>query len=540
MITRAIGCFFGTSLIAAFAVAAPDQSLAASAELTTLVNFSNTNIGPEGSFVADANGNLFGVTLEGNPGNNGTVFEIPKTASGYASTPITLVSFNGTDGMYPSGTLVIDANGNLFGTTVQGGNGGLAYGYTYGAGTVFEVVKTASGYSSVPTTLYNFCAQANCTDGAGPLGNLYIDSNGNLFGTTQSGGGYNSTTVANEYYGGGTIFEIAKTASGYATTPTILYSFCAQTNCTDGLGPAGLIADANGNLFGTTYGGGANYELASGGANYALSGGAVFELAKTAAGYASTPTILYSFCSQTKIVFNNGFPPWVLCTDGEDPGGAPGFIPSGLTADTNGNLFGTAAYGGGYNSGTIFEIAKTASGYASLVTILNFDGTNGRNPIGPLLIDAKGDLFGGSYYGESAYPETIFGNIFELPKTAAGYKSTPITLVNFDATNGSFPAGGLIADANGNLLGATMQGGAYGCNGNCLPGYGYGTAFEITDSGFVVTTTFAGTPGKPGCYVNSRAVLLADYGGFHKAAVALGYRGVPALVKAITSFCWST
>src|SRR6266852_2158886 len=136
----------------------------------------------------------------------------------------------------------------------------------------------------------------NRTDGANPQAGLIADANGNLFGTTVFGG-------ANRF---GTVFEIAKTASGYATTPTILVSFCAQTNCADGAEPeAGLIADANGNLFGTTVFGGAN------------GFGTVFEIAKTASGYASTPTVLVSFYAQTN------------CADGQLP-------RAGLIADANG------------------------------------------------------------------------------------------------------------------------------------------------------------------------------------------------------------
>ena len=161
------------------------------------------------------------------------MFEIAKTASGYASTPTTLVSFNGANGSEPFADLIADSAGDLFGTTYVGGASGL--------GTVFEIAKTASGYASTPTTLVSF----NGTDGAGPVNGLIIDSAGDLFGTTYSGGAS----------GDGTVFEIAKTASGYASTPTTLVSF----NGTDGAGPfAGLTADSAGDLFGTTYAGGAS------------------------------------------------------------------------------------------------------------------------------------------------------------------------------------------------------------------------------------------------------------------------------------------
>ncbi len=119
------------------------------------------------------------------------MFEIAKTATGYATTPTTLVSFNTTNGAFPIAGLLADAAGNLFGTTNIGG--------TNNAGTVFEVVKTANGYASTPTTLVSF----DTTSGANPFAGLIADSTGNLFGTT-NGGGVNSK---------GTVFEI--TNSGF-------------------------------------------------------------------------------------------------------------------------------------------------------------------------------------------------------------------------------------------------------------------------------------------------------------------------------------
>jgi hypothetical protein len=186
------------------------------------------------------------------------------------------------------------------------------------------------------TTLVSF----DGSNGDGPINRaaLIFDASGNLFGTTPSGGAY----------GGGTVFEIttdSTTATGYASTPTVLYSFCAVSNCTDGLDPfAGLIADASGNLFGTTYEGGASTNCTGG-------CGTVFEIktdSTTTTGYATTPTTLVCF---------NG-------TDGNEP-------LSGLIADAHGNLFGTTAGGGGstncpFNSfgcGTVFEI--TGSGFVT-------------------------------------------------------------------------------------------------------------------------------------------------------------------------------
>src|SRR6185312_11773306 len=272
--------------------------------LATLVSFNGANGAiPFGSLIADAAGALFGTAVNGGANNDGTVFEIKKTVAGYASTPTTLVSFNGTDGALPAGSLIADANGNLFGTTSAGG--------ANGDGTVFEIVKTPTGYASAPTTLVSF----NGADGSAPESSLIADANGNLFGTASEGG-------AN---GDGTVFEIKKTAGGYASTPTTLVSFDGA----DGETPFGsLIADTNGNLFGTTAFGGANGD------------GAVFEIKRTAGGYASTPTILVSFDG----------------ADGETPYG-------GLIVDATGNLFGTTSAGGANGDGTVFEI--TGSGFVT-------------------------------------------------------------------------------------------------------------------------------------------------------------------------------
>ena len=168
---------------------------------------------------------------------------------------------------------------------------------------------------------------------------------------------------------------------------------------------------------------------------------------KTASGYASTPITLLSFNG------TNGSGPW-----------------ASLTADGKGDLFGTTTAGGANGDGTVFEIPKTACGYGTPITLLNFNGTNGSGPYGSLIIDAKGDLFGTTQFGGASGD----GTVFEIPKTACGYASTPITLLSFNGTNGADPFN-LTADGNGDLFGTTTAGGA---NGD-------GTVFEITGSGFV-------------------------------------------------------
>src|ERR1700727_2485154 len=162
------------------------------------------------------------------------------------------------------------------------------------------------------TTLVSF----NVGKGLDPDATLTTDSTGDLFGITEvRRGNYD-----------GTVFEVAKTAGGYAATPTTLVSF----NVDQPAQFAGLPADSNGDLFGTTFGGSA------------LGYGTVFEVARTAGGYASTPTTLISF----------------NITDGERADGS-------LIVDANGDLFGTTGQGGASGAGTVFEIPKTAGGYAS-------------------------------------------------------------------------------------------------------------------------------------------------------------------------------
>jgi uncharacterized repeat protein (TIGR03803 family) len=336
---------------------------------TTLAPFNSLNSAngsnPSSGVIADAAGDLFGVTANGGAYGYGTVFEIAKTSTGYATAPTLLASFNNADGASPSGSLIADAAGNLFGTTSEGGGPG-----NYGI--VFEIAKTASGYASTPITVASF----NGTDGLQPSGGLIMDAAGDLFGTTY-GGGANSD---------GTIFEIAKSGTGYASTPIALASF----NGTNGAHPtAGLIMDAAGDLFGTTYYGGVY-----GGAN---GDGTVFELINNGGG-SYTLTRLVSF---------NG-------TDGSGPEAA-------LIIDAAGNLFGTTEGGGANGDGTVLEVVKIAGLYANApTTLVNFNSTNGAGPAAGLIADAFGDLFGTTQAGGLGY-----GTVFGL--TGTGFQVVPPT-----------------------------------------------------------------------------------------------------------------
>jgi YVTN family beta-propeller protein/uncharacterized repeat protein (TIGR03803 family) len=355
--------------------------------LTDVLNFDGAN----GAFpyltslIQGADGNLYGTTTGGGPSEQGTVFQM-----NLAGTLATLYAFcsqtNCTDGAEPVGGLVQATNGNFYGTTSEGGANG-------GGGTVFQIV---GGQLS---TLYSFCSQPGCADGNYSQAPLVQASNGNLYGTTNSGG----------VNAAGNVFEI--TLAGQLTS---LYSFCSQTNCTDGERPyAGLVQGSNGNFYGTTELGGANGQ------------GTIFEITPT--GHLTT---LYSFCSQTN------------CTDGENP-------LSPLVQASSGNFYGTTELGGANGQGTIFEITPTGH----LTTRYSFCSqpgcTDGVEPYAGLL------QAGGNFYGTTNnLGPNGFGTVFEI--TSAGQLTT---LYGFGFTDGAFPEGGLVQASNGNLYGLTDFGG---------------------------------------------------------------------------------
>jgi len=266
---------------------------------TILHSFNNRGNGgssPEASLIFDRSGNLYGTTYNGGKYGYGTVFEFsPKTGGGW--TEIVLHNFNdrGKDGTLPKATLILDASGNLYGTTWGG------------YGTVFELLpKTGGGWAEV--ILHNF--NQNGTDGYSPNASLIFDASGNLYGTTNAGGKYSY----------GTVFELSpKTGGDWAET--ILHNFNDSGN--GGYDPyAALIFDvASGNLYGTAGHGGEH------------GAGTAFELSPKAGG-GWTETVLHSF----------GYG-----TDGQYPF-------AGLTFDASGNLYGTTQNGGTHGDGTVFEI----------------------------------------------------------------------------------------------------------------------------------------------------------------------------------------
>ena len=401
-------------LVLAVAAAACGQTLTTAGTLTTLINFNGTNgASPYMSLVQATDGNLYGTTSAGGANEVdcingcGTAFKMTP-----AGTLTTIYSFCADafclDGFFPAAGLFQATDGNLYGTTmwgesnalggifritlegtetVLGSLGGTEIGYAptagvvqgtdgnlYGTtssgglwgGAVFEISPTPGGGFS---SLFSF-AHAGGVDGGNPEAGLIQATDGNFYGTTSTAGAH----------GGGGIFKI--TARGKLTP---VYDFCSQLNCADGSAPvSGVVQAADGNFYGVTSADGTHGH------------GTVFKITP-----GGTLTTLYSFCSQAN------------CTDGSTPVGA------GLVLGSDGNFYGTTGYGGtnvgscgGSGCGTVFEITTKGK----LTTLHSFDGIDGGYADG-LVQSTNGAFYGTTASGgnnNDCYEGSTCGTIFRL------------------------------------------------------------------------------------------------------------------------------
>jgi len=402
---------------------------------------SNDGSFPAAGLLADRRGNLYGTTVEGGTPGPGTVFELSPPFRGQTQwTEQVLWSFGANgDGIQPFGSLIADRWGNLYGTTEEGGA-------HVGGGTVFEL-SPPSGTSSQwsERVLWSFGAT---DDGTGPGAGLLADKWGNLYGATIGGG-------AN---GGGTVFELSP-PSGISSqwSEQVLWSFGA-TN--DGEFPvAGLIADKWGNLYSTTYRGGANGSDA----------GTVFEL--------SPPSGTSSQWSE-RVLWSFG-----ATDDGANP-------EAGLLADKWGNFYGTTQFGGANSScntgvfgcGAAFELSPphgTSTQWQEAVRWSFGASGDGANPAAGLTADKSGGFFGTT--GSGGANDT--GTVFELtPPAGRQMQWSERVRWSFGANDdGANPAAGLLADNWGNLYGTTTRGGTnLLCTEPGNPAVGCGTAFELS------------------------------------------------------------
>lgn len=409
-----------------------------------------------------------------------------------AQTYTTLASFNGTNGSNPEATLVQGSDGNLYGTAIWGGNG--PYYCDSGCGTIFRVTPDGK-----ITTIYTFCSQPSCSDGAEPYAGLVLGTDGNFYGTTKAGGtGHCSDGVIP---GCGTVYKI--TPGGELTT---LYNICSQSDCSDGAQPmSALVQAANLKLYGMTLSGGAygygtifgittegdfanlqSFDLIDGASpasrdalveapdgdfyGTTVLGGAYGNEEKGGTVFRVRPdgalTAIYSFCAQPK------------CADGNLP-------ITGLTQGTNGNFFGTTSdNGGAHGSGTVFEVTPGGK----LTTLYSFCSVppncrDGAVVYGRVIQATDGRLHGTT---ESTGVNGV-GTIYELAPEGG-----LTTLYNFcsqgNCNDGAFPFAGLVQATNGKFYGTSVTGGTGG---------GYGVIFSL-DVGIGPFVTFVHGEGKVG------------------------------------------
>jgi uncharacterized repeat protein (TIGR03803 family) len=325
------------------------------------------------------------------------------------STESVLYSFAGApDGGYPSGGLLFDVAGNIYGTTVGGGTHCPDQG---GCGIVYELSPSLTGYTE--SVLYNFCTtnvQNRCPDGANPYGGLISDKLGNLYGTTFLGGSK----------GLGVVFELSPpSVQGGSWTETTLWTFGERKD--DGLRPfqGKLNWDAAGNLYGTTQFGGSHGD------------GTVFELSPNGTG-SWKETILLSFAG----------------TDGNSP-------QYGVAIDADGNLFGTASFGGVVNSlcsdgcGTVFELSPSANGWTGRI-LYKPTGANGSNPDTAITIDPEGNLYGTLQFGGAAgcYAQAGCGGVFKLVPSSGGRITKYSFLFDGQGEDGGNPWAGVLVEGD--------------------------------------------------------------------------------------------
>jgi len=318
---------------------------------------------PYAGLVFDGAGNLYGTTGAGGAHNNGTVFEVmPGADGGWTEKILHSFDLNGKDGALPLAGLIFDSAGNLYGTTATGGD--VPCDPPNGCGTVFKLTPGTNG-QWIHTGLHSFRGNgATSRDGANPEASLIFDANGNLYGTTAAGG--------RSY---GTVFELTPGSNG-SWTESVLYRFCAVQHCVDGTHPfAGLIFDAQGNLYGTTSGGGAF--CSNGGC------GTVFQLTPGAGGN-WTKNVLHSFRGRA---------------DGAGPLG-------NLAFDASGNLYGTTVTGL-QNTGTVFQLSQVNGQWTNTV-LYTFKSWQGFEPFDGVIFDAAGHLYGTASSGGAYSGGTVF------------------------------------------------------------------------------------------------------------------------------------
>jgi uncharacterized repeat protein (TIGR03803 family) len=383
------------------AILALPRTAAAATTTKIIYAFAGGNDGEylDTDLVMDSAGNIYGSTVQGGDFGSGTVFELSPNGASWTHT--VLYSFHGsTDGGEPYKGVTLDPHGNIYGTAVTGG-GGSCEG---GCGVVFKLTKHAGGTWS-QAVIHQFTGGS---DGSGPGSGLTFDQYGNIYGMTPTGG----------TYGLGTVYQLQHQTSGWQLN--VLHAF---TGGDDGLGGSAgrLILDHAGNLYGVTTVGGAHGD------------GVVFEI--THANGTWTLTTLYAFKDQP---------------DGALPYG-------GLIFDKAGNLYGTTYYAGVYDVGTVYKLTHAHGAWVE-TTLYSFKGgSDGSSPISTLVSDKAGNLYGTTSAGGT---QCDCGVIFKLAPNANGTWTESIPYRFPGMPGAGFSYNGMVTGNAGNFYGATTHGGS--------------------------------------------------------------------------------
>ena len=343
------------------------------------------------------------------------------------------VEQNCADGNSPAGTLLIDAERHLFGTTARGGQND--------AGTIYEIFQSAETGLHRHKVLYDFCNSTGCADGANPVdGSLIMDIDGSLYGTTSTGG----TTGGPD--GGGVVFKLTPNASKTHWTYSVVYHFCQQASCRDGITPLGNLTyfgaetgspyDKVSPLYGTTAEGG----LHNNGIVFAV-------LPKTDGSWHEVP--LYFFCGKGG----------TTCADGKRPAG-------GLAMDSNSSLAGTTTLGGIGDAGVAFKLNNVGKIQWSETVLHQFcsstDCADGASPLSGLVADGSGNFYGTTVAGgnsNDACGTSGCGVAFKID--THGLLTTLYSFCSLEnCADGGVPAR-LSLDLTNNPVGMTTVGGAH-------------------------------------------------------------------------------
>jgi uncharacterized repeat protein (TIGR03803 family) len=375
---------------------------------------------PEGNLVFDSAGNLYGTTAD--PGGT-TVFELTPNSDGAWTFNVLWASAGGSDPNNVRPGVIFDASGNLYATSYIGG--------AHGCGAAFKLTKGSGGTWSESNLVDFDCA----TGGADAVAGMTFDKAGNLYGATTNGGAF----------GHGLIFQLTPNSDG-SWTENVIHAF---TGGSDGSYPdhEALIFDSSDNLYGSAAHGGEG----------------------------TCPQFVDTLCGTIFKMSPGTGGTWSFTTLHEFTGGSDGGNPEAtLVFDKSGNLYGTTYNGGTYGYGVAFKLTPHANGKWGETVLHAFKGGgDGTNPIGGLIFDAVGNLYGSTTAGAGTGcgalgPPIGCGTVYELSSNGHG-GTTETVLVRFHGAPNNSPYNVLAMDSLGNLYGAAT---GYGTAEN-------GSIFEV-------------------------------------------------------------